>query len=293
MRFDVLGMSDSAHHAERRCKLRIERGQFGPVAAGAVDGARRKHAAFVHHLHGWSSVLVGNGEDHLAFAHNRVDVKDVAGHELFQQEVALAVAQIVECAPQLVRLVDLADTQRRSLRARLEQPRPWHVIHVGTQFVVVQDAAELGNQKAGLLRANAHGQLVAIVGGSCDAHAADAHVFANLRAGLEIELVQGNDAVVAASAGHPGHGVENLLAAQAGRHGDQLLQRLARPGCVAQLVQGEHCGLHAHLRTLAQEVMTFFVAGNTEKPFGGVDHRTLALWNPSSRLGLRVRIVLP
>ena len=51
-------------------------------------------------------------------------MKNVAGNELLQQVIRLPVAQLFERAPQLLRLVDLADAQRRGLRARLQQPGP-------------------------------------------------------------------------------------------------------------------------------------------------------------------------
>ena len=99
MGLDVLAMRDAAGHAQRGSEAGVERGQLGPVAALAVDGARREDAALVHHLHGRAAVLVGHGEDHLALAHNRVHVEDVTGDELLQEEAALAVAQLIERAP--------------------------------------------------------------------------------------------------------------------------------------------------------------------------------------------------
>ena len=121
-------------------RLRVERGQFLPVAAGAVDGAGGEDAALVHHLHGRAAVLMDDGEDDLALADDRVDVEDVAGDELLQQEVALPVAELIERAPELLGILDLANAERRSLGARLEQPGRGHVSHVVAQFVVVEDA---------------------------------------------------------------------------------------------------------------------------------------------------------
>ena len=61
--------------------------------------------------------------------------------------------------------MDLANAEGGGFGARLEQPGRGHALHVVAQLVVVEHAAELGNQEAGIARADAHGQLVAIVGG--------------------------------------------------------------------------------------------------------------------------------
>ena len=63
-----------------------------PIAAVAVDGAGGEDAALMHDLHGRAAVLMHDGEDDLALVDDGVDVEDVAGNELLEEEVALAVA---------------------------------------------------------------------------------------------------------------------------------------------------------------------------------------------------------
>ncbi len=100
-------------------------------------------------------------------------------------------------------------------------------------------------------------------------------MLANLGRGLQVELIQGNDAIKAPASRHPGNGVQNLLAIQAGRHGDHFLQRLAGPGRVAQMVQGKQRGLYSHPRALAQKIVPVLIAGKAKKPFELFGHRPL------------------
>ena len=68
---------------------------------------------------------------------------------------------------------------------------------------------------------------------------------------------------------HPRNRVQNLLAAQPRRHRRQFFQRIARPVPIAQLLQRQQRGLHAHLRALAQKILPLLVARNTEKSLCG------------------------
>ena len=144
--------------------------------------------------------------------------------------------------------------------------------HVGAEFVVVEDAAELGYEEAGLECSGAHGELVSVIGGGGDTHAADAHVLAHKGGGFEVEFVEGDDAIEAAASGHVGDSVQDLLDGEAGGHGGNLFQSIEGPVGVAEFVNGEQGGFYAELGTLAQEILAFFIAGNAQNAFCWVDH---------------------
>ena len=67
-------------------------------------------------------VPAGHREPHAAVEDDRVDVIDVAGHELLEHVVRLRVAEPFECSPEIVARCELADADRRGLRPRLEDP---------------------------------------------------------------------------------------------------------------------------------------------------------------------------
>src|ERR1039458_10086786 len=104
--------------------------------------------------------------------------------------MALFVAQQIERAPKLFRLMDFANAQGRRFGARLEQPGRLDAGHVFAEFVIVQHGAKFRDEKAHVARIGAHGQFVAITGGNADPHAGNAGVLPYCRRGLLVELVE-------------------------------------------------------------------------------------------------------
>ena len=83
-------------------------------------------AAVVRDLHRRPAVLERHREDDFAVPDDRVDVVDVALHELLEHAVRPLVARGLERAPQLVAAGHLLDADRRRRRARLQHPRRRH-----------------------------------------------------------------------------------------------------------------------------------------------------------------------
>ena len=46
---------------------------------------------------------------------------------------------------------------------------------------------------------------------------------------------------------------------------NQLFQDFPRPGCFAQFVHGQQCGLNTQVGKLTHEVLAFFIAGDAQE----------------------------
>ena len=82
-----------------------------------VGGKRPGHedAAFVRDRHRRRPIAAGEREDDAPIEDERIDVEDVAGHELLEQVVGTRVAKRVERVPELVGVANLADANRGRL----------------------------------------------------------------------------------------------------------------------------------------------------------------------------------
>ncbi len=115
-----------------------------------------------------------------------------------------------------------------------------------------------------LLRADAHGQLVAEVSGERFSHSGKAHVLAQECGDFEVELVKSDDAVDVVFACEIGDSVQDLRGSEILRHGDEFGEGFARPVGVFELVDREQKHVHAEAGRLFEKRLTLFVGADAE-----------------------------
>jgi hypothetical protein len=97
-------------------------------------------------------------------------------------------------------------------------------------------------------------------------------MLANLRSSFKIALMQSNHAIESPASRHPGNSIQNLLAIEPRRHGGKFFKAFPRPVGIA-IFEGKQCHIDAHIRTLAQKVVTCWITCQTKKPFKRVHDR--------------------
>src|SRR5712671_7082579 len=222
------------------------------------------------------SISMCFGEDNTALGNDAVDVKDGAGNELLEQIKGLLVAELVEPVPQLVGVINFLHADAGGLRARLEQPGVGYAGHEFAELVVIEDVDEFGDEDAGFTGAGAHGQLVAKVADSGEAHAGDAEMLAEGGNILHVEFIQSDDAIDGMGPGGKTHGVNQVLQREILGHGEDFVYTFERPIGVAKFFDGQEKDNTAHGFAGADEFLAFFVgtdAKNGERPV--LRHATL------------------
>ena len=148
------------------------------------------------------------------------------------------------------------DADRRGRRARLQHVRAGHLLGELRDPAVVQDVNEVGHEDAGVARLHAHGELVAKVAGRRLAHAGDPQVLAQQGRRLDVEVVERHDAIDLPRARDVADALQQVLAPDVARDVEELLDRLARPLRIAQLVGRQQQHAVPFPMALAQELVT-------------------------------------
>ena len=113
---------------------------------------------------------------------------------------------------------------------------------------VVEDVDELGDEDAGVPRADAHRQLVAEIPRGRLAHAGDAQVLAQEGRGLDVEVVEGDDAIEAFGAGQVADALDEVVGRRALAHVEDVVDGLARPVGRGQRIEREQQDAAARAR---------------------------------------------
>ena len=219
----------------------------------------REDAAAVRDVERRVAVLVALGEDQGAAADDAVEVIDVAGDEALEQIERSLVAERVDRRPGLGARAQLLHADRRCLRARLEDPRRGHRVEIAIEGSVVQDVDELRHRDAAGAGPDPHRELVAEVARCRLAHPADAQMLANQGSGLDVEIIEGDDAVDGFLAGEVRDTLEEGGPVDVARHVERLIDGLVWPQRVAQAIVGEEQDTAAEVLGLAHEVVTLLV----------------------------------
>ena len=123
---------------------------------------------------------------------------------------------------------------------------------------------ELRHENAGVVRLDAHGELVAEVTRRGLAHARHAQVLAQHGGGLLIEFIHRHDAMNFARAGEIADAFQHVVAAMLVRHEIDFVNGLARPFGVAEFFECDENHMAAVALGLAQKGFAFEVSGDAE-----------------------------
>ena len=178
-------------------------------------------------------------EDRLTFPHDRVHVKDIPGDEPLDQVKRPTIAERLDRGPELVLTLETVDPDGRGVRPRLQHPGRRHPFGKPPNRGVIHDMDEIGDEDAVIARADAHRQLVAEVAGGRLAHAGHAQVLAQQGRGLDVEVVERDDAVERPRARQMADAFQQILPRDVARDVKGLVDRLARPVGILQGVDGE------------------------------------------------------
>ncbi len=107
------------------------------------------------------------------------------------------------------------------------------------QIAIVEDTGEGGYGDAGVVGTDAHGEFIAEEIRGAQAHAGNAHVFAQRGDQFHVELVKSDDAVEVMLAGEPGDRANDLLGGHDAGHGEEIREDVARPIGVGEALNGE------------------------------------------------------
>jgi hypothetical protein len=183
------------HEAQPREDLSVHLVQRPRVVGARRQDARREDVPAMRHVERRLAVAARALKEDLPVSHEGVDVEDLAGDVAFEQEASALVAELVEDRVQIFFRVGALDADRAGARARLDHPRCRHPLDELGDLRVVQEVHELGDADPEGLSTDAHGELVTEIAGGGLAHARDAQVLAQHGRDLEVEVVEGDDAV--------------------------------------------------------------------------------------------------
>ena len=130
---------------------------------------------------------------------------------------------------------------------------------------VVQHVDEVGHQDVGVPRLHAHGQLVAEIPGRRLPHAGDPEVLAQQGRGLHVEVVERHDAIHLPGPGDVADALQQVIPRDVARDEEELLDGLARPLGIPQLVGGQQEHAMPLPMALAQELVALLEGGDTQQ----------------------------
>ena len=198
-------------------------------------------------------------------------MKDVARDELLEEVVGAAVAEGLERAPEFRRGLQAPDAERCCLGTRLEDPRRRDLASPARDVRVVQRVHERRTRQSRAARAPPHGQFVAEPSRGGFAHAGDEQVLAQHRRQLDVEVVEGHDAIDSFGSRQ----VRGTLADVIERHvPTDVVERVdgvSRPVGVPELLLGQQQHPASLPPAFAQELITLPVSGDAEKGQGHGD----------------------
>ena len=262
--FEEFGVRDAADQAQTFNEFRVDFFQRQSVGGVARHGASGEHAALMGDVEGRSAVGVGFGEQHGAFGDDAVDVEDVAGNELFKEILGLAVAELVEPAPEVVGRLDFFHADARGLGARLEEPGAGDASHELAQVLVIEDVLEFGDEDAALAGFGAHGELIPEIADGAEADSGKPKVFAESGDVFHVEFVEGDDAIDVAGARGVAGSVDHVDEREFVGHEEHFIDDVAGPVSIAEFFDGEEENGTAKFFASAEKFLAFFVGGDAE-----------------------------
>ena len=191
-------------------------------------------------------------------------MEDVARDELFEQVERLTVAESVQKRPEFFRRVNFLYADRRSLRARLQDPRRVRAFGELADALAVERVNEVGDEYAAVARLNPHRELVAEVARGGVTHAGQAQVLAKCCGGLNVEVIERHDAVNLARAREVADGARERVEREVGGHVEEFVNRLARPVGVPKLCARDEQDAAALSLALAHELLPLLVARDAQ-----------------------------
>ena len=202
---------------------------------------------------------------HLPVEDDRVHVKHVTGHELLEHVLGKGVTRCVDRLPQLVGRVHLVNSDRRRLGARLHHPRWRHAGRPLPDRLGVEHVDERGAGDPRAPRPPAHRELVPERAAGRLPHAGHEQMLAQHPAKLHVEVVQRHDPIDPFPAREVRGSLANVVVGHVAPDVEELVDRLARPVGLAQLLLGEQQHPAALPLALPQELVTLEVGGDAEQ----------------------------
>ena len=231
-----------------------------------VPGQRTRceHAARMRGIERRRAISMRLSEDDGALRDDTVNVIDGARNELLEQIERLLVAEPIEPGPEFFGRMNLFHADAGGLRARLEQPGTGDARHEFPERAVVENVDEFGHKDTRFSGLRAHGQLVAKITDSGEAHAGDAEMLAEGGNVLHVKFVERDDAVDGLRPRGVAHRVDQALERQLFRHGENFIDTFEWPIGVAELFDGQEKHAAADRFASADEFLTLFEGSDTK-----------------------------
>ncbi len=269
---DELAVGDPFSQPEGLQQALVEGQQGALVRTPPFEGMAREHPPLLRRLQWRGAVTARDREPDSMVRHQGIDMKDVAWHESFEDEVGLLVAQLIQRGPEPFRGADLPDPDRGGLTPRLEHPRARHSLQIGPDVPVIDHRYELGHRDADFPGPGPHRQLVPEIASGGVAHAPDPEMLAKRRRLLHVEIVECHDPVEFDRPRQPAHAFDDVghvpTMFDVGYEVD-VVNGLAGPLRVLQTARGQQQDPGPRSFGGQEERVALVIAGDTEQGQGG------------------------
>src|SRR6266571_2962146 len=178
VRLQEFGVCHATHEAQAFQQIVIDFEKRSGFFRVPRQRTRCEHTARMRGIERRRAISMRLREDDGALRDHTVNVIDGARNELLEQIERLLVAEPIEPGPEFFGRMNLFHADAGGLRARLEQPGTGDARHEFPERGVVENVDEFGHQDARFSGLRAHGQLVAKITDSGEAHAGDAEMLA-------------------------------------------------------------------------------------------------------------------
>ena len=128
----------------------------------------------------------------------------------------------------------------------------------------LRTCTNVGHEQPGGARPDAHGELVAEIARGGLAHARRPQVLAQQRRRLDVEIVEGDDAIDRLGAREVAHALDEVVGRRALPDVEDVVDRLARPGGAGQRIDRDEQDAATLALRRAQELGALLVRGDAE-----------------------------